>query len=103
MSDTSCKVWSNMGARSGQRRQLQRKVAELASTQHGLIARRQAVGLGMSEAAISRRLSAGDWVRVLPGVYRFAAAPQTAAQALAAAGLWAGPDAAISHRTALGV
>jgi hypothetical protein len=57
----------------------------------------------MSSAAISRRLASGEWVRTHPGTYRFAVAPETDSQRFAAAALWAGEGAAVSHRTALRV
>jgi predicted transcriptional regulator of viral defense system len=57
----------------------------------------------MSRQAIHRRLAAGRWQEVLPGVYRVAGAPTSEEQSLMAACLWAGPGAAVSHRAAAGL
>ncbi|SRR6266851_4949606 len=48
--------------------------AKIAEKQSGLISRDQAIRTGMSERAIGRRLGAGRWHQVLPGVYRLAGA-----------------------------
>jgi len=88
-------------ARAGPRQTLNAAVAHLCAAQLGLISRQQAAGLGLSKAAIHRRIQSGQWARVLPNVYRAVCAPWSDAQQLAAAALWAGPGAAISHRTAL--
>jgi Protein of unknown function (DUF559)/Transcriptional regulator, AbiEi antitoxin len=55
-------------------------VAEIAARQYGLITRRQALELGMSAAAISRRLESGEWLRVFENVFRLASAPITVQQ-----------------------
>jgi len=44
--------------------------------------------------------AAGEISRTLPGVYRLEGAPRSHLQEIAAACLWAGPNAAASHRTA---
>src|SRR6266851_1544988 len=49
-----------------------RACAAIAEKQFGLISRDQAIRTGMSERAIGRRLGAGRWRQVLPGVYRLA-------------------------------
>src|SRR5688572_23514008 len=77
------------------------KLRELAASQAGVVSRRQALHLGMSSAAVSRRLSSGEWLPLLPGVYRFAATPETSTSWTHAAVMWAGPGAALSHRSAL--
>jgi very-short-patch-repair endonuclease len=68
--------------------------------QLGLISAAQALQLGMSTSAISRKVKSGEWVRVLPRVYRDACTPVTFKQRLVAALLWAGDDAFVSHRGA---
>jgi very-short-patch-repair endonuclease len=65
-----------------------------------VVADAQAHELGYSAHALGRRLRAGSWIRVLPGVLRSAAAPVTLRQTAMAAVLWAGPDAIASHTTA---
>src|SRR5260370_40208821 len=75
-----------------------RACAEIAEKQFGLISRDQAIGTGMSERAIGRRLGAGRWRQVLPGVYRLAGAPASWEQALKAATLWGGEGCVVAHR-----
>ncbi|MBM3659159.1 MAG: hypothetical protein FJW95_06605 [Actinobacteria bacterium] len=58
--------------------------------QLGLITVAQAGELGMTRKMIARRSTAGEWVRVLPTVYRAALASVTDAQEALAAVLWAG-------------
>lgn len=72
----------------------------LAATQHGLFTQAQARKAGMTPSAISRRVSAGLWDRVLPGVYRFAGAPISSRQEAKAATLWAGDASLLSHSSA---
>src|SRR5260370_19395968 len=62
-----------------------RACAEIAEKQFGLISRDQAIGTGMSERAIGRRLGGGRGRQVLPGVYRLAGAPASWEQSLKAA------------------
>ncbi len=69
-------------------------VARIATRQHGVVSQAQAIDAGMSRSAISRRVDAGRWVRVLPRVYRIGGAPATGRQGMMAATLWAG-DAAL--------
>jgi Transcriptional regulator, AbiEi antitoxin len=71
-----------------------------AERQDGVIARAQALALGMTDAAITWRLRSGRWQRLLPGVYAtFSGRPARRCQ-LWAAILRAGPGAVLSHRTA---
>src|SRR5215813_8559874 len=72
----------------------------IAEKQFGLIARQQAVRAGMSAAGIARRLATRRWLRVLPGVYRFAGSPTSWEQSLKAATLWGGDRCVVSHETA---
>src|SRR5690242_13026626 len=71
-----------------------------AARQHGVFSRDQALACGMSRATITRRVDAGAWVRVYPGVYRLAGAPVTWKQSLLAACLAWGDGVAVSHRAA---
>lgn len=64
--------------------------------QAGVIGRTQALAEGMSSAAIGRRLSGGQWVRVHPRVYLAADHALTGEARLRAAYLWAGDGATVS-------
>ena len=68
--------------------------------QRGLITTAQARQIGFSAAAISRRVDAGRWHRVLQGVYRDALAPQTFGQLALAGQLWAGSDGVVGREAA---
>jgi very-short-patch-repair endonuclease len=73
---------------------------ELASSQHGVISRGQALNYGVTRHGIQGLLETRRWIRVLPGVYRLAGAPETWRQRLVASLLWAGKEAAISDTSA---
>src|SRR6187431_2480771 len=88
---------------SPSRAALHRQLRELARCQSGVLSRAQATQRGMSSAAISRRVVSGEWVTVLPGVYRYAVLPDSQVSLTWAALLWSGEGAALSHRTALDV
>jgi very-short-patch-repair endonuclease len=79
---------------------LEQAILSLTGRQHGTITRQQALSLGMSSPAIVRRVSAGEWVRLFPGVYRLAAAHHTWEQTVMAGCLASGRDAVASHRSA---
>jgi Protein of unknown function (DUF559) len=72
---------------------------DLASSQFGVIHVRQAVELGLSARAISRRLKRG-WQRMHPGVVSIAGYPDTFERRAMAAHLYAGPDSLLSHASA---
>jgi very-short-patch-repair endonuclease/predicted transcriptional regulator of viral defense system len=75
-------------------------LAAIAARQHGVVARTQALELGMSSATIDRRLQSGLWQPVHRGVYRLPGArPTWRANLLAACFAW-GPDAVGSHTSA---
>lgn len=78
-------------------------LAQMASSQHGAFTRDQADTAGFSRQSISRRLSSGTWVELRPTVYCHASLPANRMTMLAAACLWAGPEAALSHQTAAAV
>jgi very-short-patch-repair endonuclease len=73
---------------------------QIAETQYGLVTASQALGFGLSEYQIRRRVRSGRWRRVHPRVHAINGAPPTWHQSLMAACLWAGPCAAASHRAA---
>jgi very-short-patch-repair endonuclease len=68
--------------------------------QHAVISHAQAIKAGLTRAAVSRRVGAGRWERLLPRVYRFGGAPATGRQGMMAATLWAGHGALLSYRAA---
>jgi predicted transcriptional regulator of viral defense system len=77
-----------------------RAIAQLAESQHGLITRQQALGLGLSSRALQGRLNGGRWERVLRGVFRIAGSENAYEQRIMAATLAGGPGAIASHRSA---
>lgn len=78
-------------------------VAALAARQHGLVTRRQLIGLGLGESAINYRCQNGRLFRVHRGVYAVGRWPATPVERAAAAVLACGPGAALSHGSALSV
>jgi hypothetical protein len=76
-------------------------LALLAGRQSGAFAFAQALKVGYPRATISRRLASGAWARLHPGVYAVAATPVTRELELWAALLAAGPQAVLSHESAL--
>lgn len=74
-------------------------VAAITARQHGLVERSQAVAAGVSARDLER-LCPVHLERVHPAVYRLAGSPPSRDQRLLAACLAAGPDAAVSHRSA---
>jgi len=78
----------------------QRVMAEIAVGQSGVIQRAQALAAGLTKAQIENQLRVGAWIRVLEGVYRNAAVPETWESNLAAACLTGGELVAASHRSA---
>lgn len=71
----------------------------LALRQHGVITRNQALTLGMSGAAIGRRLTSGEWIHLLPQTFALRGSPATFMRKVVAAYYWAGEGALISHGT----
>ncbi len=65
-------------------------VAEVLARQDGVLARRQALSIGMTVGQIRARLASGRWVIVHPGVYRSTDHQVSTASRIRAAGLWAG-------------
>jgi len=82
------------------RRDREAQLRDSRARQHGLITTAQAVAIGLSQPAVSRRLAAGQWIAVLPGVHCAVDAVPTLYQRLLAAVLWAGDGAVISYRAA---
>ena len=78
-------------------------LGRVAGRQWGVFSRQQALEAGFSVAAAARRMASGEWQRLHPHVYRMRGSPVSWEQSLMAAQLWAGADAAISHRSAAAV
>jgi very-short-patch-repair endonuclease len=77
-------------------------VAALAAEQHGLVARRQMLALGISGAEVEGRLNAGRLHRIHRGVYAVGHSKLTLKGRWMAAVLACGPPVAVlSHRCAL--
>ena len=75
-------------------------IARLADRQHGVVARRQLIALGVSPRAIVGRLSRGMLVPLHRGVYAFGHRQLRIEGRWLAAVLAAGPGAVLSHRDA---
>lgn len=80
-------------------RSIDESLDALASIQHGTISRLQSLDLGATPRMIQTRVRSRRWIRVHPGVYRTAGAPDTWLARAWAAHL-ARPDALISHQAA---
>ncbi|NJC69518.1 hypothetical protein HC031_07255 [Planosporangium thailandense] len=74
---------------------------DLLVTQDGLVHRDQLARLGVTRAALRRRLRAGVWSEALPGVYSSSRGRLTPRQRWIAACLYAGHGAALTGRAAL--
>lgn len=83
-----------------QTRGVDRRIAELADRQHGLVTRAQLTELGLGDNAIDRRLQAGRLHRIHPGVYAVGHRVLSQHARWMAAVLFCGPDAVLSRRSA---
>jgi very-short-patch-repair endonuclease len=77
------------------------ELRRLAERQHGLVARRQALALGLSYRQIARRIGRGTWVAVSERVLRLDGTPRTELQAVMGAVLHHGPACWAARTTAL--
>ncbi len=77
-----------------------RLLAETATRQHGVLSRFQCQQAGVTEEMIYRRLANGRWQRLLPGTYATFSGPAPRNAMYAAALLYAGTDAVLSHLSA---
>jgi very-short-patch-repair endonuclease len=80
--------------------EIDRHVAELATRQHGVVARRQLLALEMSESTITRWMRARRLDPLYAGVYAVGHADLSRAGYRMAAVLACGKTASLSHRTA---
>ena len=76
------------------------RIAELAEAQHGVVARRQLLALGLGREAIAVRLRTGRLHQMHRGVYSVGHVVHTQEARWMAAVLFAGPGAVLSHRSA---
>lgn len=76
-------------------------IAHLADRQHGNVTRAQLRKLGLSDDAIGLRVRSGRLHAVYRAVYAAGRPPKTAPEWAAAAVLACGPNALLSHRSAL--
>jgi very-short-patch-repair endonuclease len=81
-------------------REMDRAMAELAKRQHGLVARRQLLALGMSGRAIDGRVGRGQLHQVFRGVFVYGSRRISRKGRWMAAVLAAGEGAVLSHRSA---
>jgi len=77
-----------------------RAIGVLAARQHGVVARRQLVALGLSARAIEHRIACGRLKVLYRGVYAVGHDRLTLRGRWMAAVLFAGDDAVLSHRSA---
>lgn len=78
----------------------ERSLGRVARRQHGLITNEQLAAAGLSLDTRKRRVRAGRWIAVAPGVVAVAGTAATWRQRTLAAVLAAGPGAVASHTTA---
>lgn len=75
-------------------------IMRLGASAQGVFRGADAVAAGATRKQLGRLVAAGVVERVLPDTFRIQAVPRSAAQALRAALLWAGPNAAAAGRSA---
>ena len=75
-------------------------LTSVLAAQRSLITRTQALELGLSSSAISRRVGTHEWQRLLPEVYLVGATEPTWIQLVHAALMWGGDTSCLSHRSA---
>jgi len=75
-------------------------VARLATRQHGVFSRHQALAAGAGNSRIHRRLVAGRWTIEANGVYALAGGVPTWQRRMMVAHLDLGPESVVSHRAA---
>jgi very-short-patch-repair endonuclease len=73
--------------------------AALLRSQLGIITWDQSGGVGLSSSSLARRVERGELDRILPAVYRHAAAHRSPEQFILAVAAWIGDAGALSHLT----
>ena len=76
------------------------RIRAVAAEQFGVITRKQALDCGLDEAAMARRLRAGEWRRLSRRVLRASAAPEHLMLSVVAAVLDTGGEAAVCRESA---
>ena len=76
-------------------------INQVASNQHGVISRAQALATDLTRGAILHRIEVGRWIEITSGVYRLTGAPASERSQAMAAVLAGGPDAVTTSTTAL--
>lgn len=77
------------------------KLADLADVHGGYFTTAEAAQAGLSRRLLSHHAAAGTLERVTHGIYRLRLYPAQRFEDLIVIALWAGPDAAVSHESAL--
>lgn len=77
------------------------RLGDLAGVHGGYFTTAEAVEAGLSRRLLSHHATAGTLERVDHGIYRLRLYPQPRFEDLIVTALWAGPDAAVSHESAL--
>ena len=77
-----------------------RRAAEIAARQHGLVTRPQLLRAGFADNAIAHRVQTGRLIRLRHGVYAVGHRPPSPHARALAAVLACGPEAVLSHRSA---
>ncbi|MEX0832685.1 MAG: type IV toxin-antitoxin system AbiEi family antitoxin domain-containing protein [Actinomycetota bacterium] len=85
------------------RRELRRRLFQVAGSQSGLFTAAQALKAGYSYAAQKYHVDHGNWKRVDRGIFRLAEWPPERHEGLIRWVLWSGGKGVISHETALSV
>jgi very-short-patch-repair endonuclease len=80
-----------------------RELLRVAATQEGVVTRRQARLMGMTDGAVRHAVVSGRWQRVRPRVFAVHVGPITGPAAAWAAVLYAGSGAALSHCSAAAI
>lgn len=73
---------------------------EIAARNHGVVLASEALSLGLTNAALGRRVAKGTLRRLHKGVYGVTAVAPSLHQTLLAACRWGGPGTVASHRSA---
>src|SRR5439155_2701640 len=79
---------------------IDQRIAFIATRQHGVVTRAQALRCGATEGTIRWRLRVARWERLYPSVYRLSGTTGTWRQRSMAACLYLGPRAVLSFRAA---
>ncbi len=95
-------LWTPMVApcRPGPVNEVDLKLAVVAARQHGIFTTDDARAAGADRSLVLRRVRAGRWIRLAPGLFQIAGAPVSWKQQVSAAVRRHSPPAAASHRTA---